>query len=344
MNNVRVKGGFPLRTWARISALCCGASFFVAAVAIVTPVSAKDIYPAAKIAWVTPYKAGGGYDLLARGISPYLTKYLRASSPDVKGGEFVLKNEPANSGMKAYNTIYHARPDGYTIGGFDVAIVTETLKSNLDIDLSKFTYLLRIMTTNRILVTHKAGFANWKEMLSAAKAKELKWGTSRFGNSLHVDSVIVKEAVGIPTRFIPWSGTAECMNALIRRDIHVALVSEDSVRGLLHAGEIKPLVSFTSESEYPGVPSIKELGYPDLAEKVGGHRFVIAPPALPKELTGTLIAAFKKSLNDPEFKAWAKKIEISVDPIYGEDADKVAKDMFKFYQQDLKPVLLKYLQ
>ena len=343
MNSLRVKGTCSFLRWKIISVLI-GLWFLVWNVALVKPAFAKDTFPASRITWVTPYKPGGGYDLLARGIGPYLTKYLRERAPDVRGGDLVFKNEPANSGLKAYNTVYNAKPDGYTIGGFDAAIVTETLTSKLDLDLSKFTYLLRIMTTNRILVTHKAGFANWKEMLSASKIKELKWGTSRFGNSLHVDSVIVKEAVGIPTRFIPWSGTAECMNALIRRDIQVALVSEDSVRALLSAGEIKPLVSFTDQSEYPGVPSIKELGYPDLAEKVGGHRFVIAPPALPKELAGIWIATFKKALNDPAFKAWAKKVELSVEPIYGEDAERVARDMFKFYQQDLKPLLLKYLQ
>ena len=47
---------------------------------------AKDAYPADKITWISPYKAGGGFDLVARGISPYLTKYLRELSPGAKGG------------------------------------------------------------------------------------------------------------------------------------------------------------------------------------------------------------------------------------------------------------------
>src|SRR3990170_4852265 len=56
---------------------------------------AKDVYPAEKISWLIPYKAGGGFDLLARGISPYLTKYLREASPGAKGGDLILRNEPA---------------------------------------------------------------------------------------------------------------------------------------------------------------------------------------------------------------------------------------------------------
>jgi len=304
---------------------------------------AKNIYPTEKISWVLPFIAGGGYDIVCRGITPYLTKYLRESSPGTKGGDLIIKNEPTASGRKGVSTVYNAKPDGYTIGAFDLAFATETLMSKLEFDLAKFTYLLRIMRTTRILVTGKTGFASWEEMLKHAKAKELKWGVAGFGRGIHVESIIFKETVGIPIRFIPWGGTAECMNAMIRGDIQVALVSEDAVKGLLDAGEIKVLTVFSETSGYPGIPSIKDLGYPELAEKTGNQRFVIAPPALPEEIKSILIGAFKKTLNDKEFQAWAKKSGFPLSPIYGDEADRLAKRMLKFYQEDLRPTLKKYL-
>lgn len=308
----------------------------------VTAALAKDIYPAERITWISPYKVGGGFDLMVRGISPYLTKYLRELSPGTKGGDIMVKDETRAGGQRAYGMVYGAKPDGHTIGAFDMAFAADTLMTKLDFDLNKFTYLIRVMTTTRIMVTNKNGFANWAEMLKSAKAKELKWGVGAIGRGLTIDSIIVKEAVGIQARFIPWGGTAECMNALLRNDVQVALVSEDSVKGLLSSGEIKLLTEFNEKSDYPGIPSIKDLGYPDLAEKLGTHRFVIAPPLLSKEAGELLIAAFKRALNDKDFQAWTKKMDIPLNPLYGEEADKLARRMFVYYQQDLKPILMKY--
>jgi tripartite-type tricarboxylate transporter receptor subunit TctC len=307
------------------------------------PISfAKDIYPAEKIKWLIPYKPGGGFDLLARGVSPYVTKYLGEGSPGAKGGGIVLKNEPAAQGQKAYNMVYNAPPDGYTIGGFDVGFVTETLLGKLDFDLNKFTYLLRAMSTTRLIVTRKNGFANWEEMIKFAKTRELKWGTGSYMKSTQIESIIVTERAGITARYIPWGGTAECMNALMRGDVLASLVSEDSVKGLLDSGEIRVLTVLAQTSKYPGIPTIKELGYPDLIEKMGAHRFVIAPPSLPNPMKNPLISAFKKSFNDAEFKNWARNIDIPLNPLFGEQAEAEAKRIFKYYQNDVKPIVLKY--
>jgi len=305
--------------------------------------SAEDVYPSDKIRWIIPYSPGGGFDLIARGLTPYLTKYLREASPKSRGGELMIKNEPGASGQKAYSITYGAKADGNTICSVEIAIAIESLFSKVEFDLNRFTYLVRPMVTTRLLVTGKSGFANWDEMTKAAKAKELKWGVGAFGRSTHADSIVVKETVGIPARFIAFGGTSENMNALMRGDIQMSLVSADSVEGLVKAKEIRPLVHFAEKSDYPGVPSIKDLGYPQLAERLGGYRFVVGPPGLPKNIQDTLLFAFRKSFNDREFQAWTKKSNFDLDPLYGSDADQLAKKMITYYQQDLKPMLKKYL-
>jgi tripartite-type tricarboxylate transporter receptor subunit TctC len=309
----------------------------------ISSASAAEVYPADKIRWIIPYSPGGGFDLIARGLTPYLTKYLREGSPGSRGGELMIKNEPGASGQKAYSITYGSKPDGYTICSVEIAIAIEALFSKVEFDLDRFTYLVRPMVTTRLLVTGKNGFASWDEMVKAAKAKELKWGVGAFGRSTHADSIVVKETVGIPARFIAFGGTSENMNALMRGDIQMSLVSSDSVEGLVKAKEVRPLVQFADKSEYPGVPSIKDLGYPQLAEKLGGYRFIVGPPGLPKNIQDTLISAFKKSFSDKEFQTWTKKSNFDLDPLYGNDADQLAKKMINYYQQDLKPMLKKYL-
>ncbi len=304
---------------------------------------AGDIYPSGKITCIVSHKPGGGYDIIARGVSPFLARHIKSASPGAKGGDVIIKNEPGASGVKALNILYNAKPDGYMIGTLDSAFATETLTSKLDFDLNKFTYLLQFNNTTRILVARKNGFANWEEMMKAAKAKELKWGCGQFGRATHVDSIIIREAFGIQAKLIPFGGTAESMNALLRGDVQMVSTSIDSVKALLDAGEIRMLADFTGKGENAGVPTSRDLGRPDLAEKVAGHRFFIAPPNLPKTIINTMTAAFKKALNDPEFLAWAKKVDIPVSPLYGDEADKMAKRIFKYYMEEQRPLLTRHL-
>jgi tripartite-type tricarboxylate transporter receptor subunit TctC len=304
---------------------------------------AADIYPAEKIKWLIPYKAGGGFDLIARGVSPYLTKYLREAAPGARGGEILIRNEPGASGQKAYSITNSADPDGYTICSVEIAMAIEALFSKVEFDIDRFTYLVRPMTSTRLLVVGKSGFSSWDEMLKSAKGKELKWGVGAFGRSTHADSIVIKETLGIPARFIAFGGTAENMNALLRGDIQISLVSEDSVDAMIKAKEIRPLVHFAEKSEYPGVPSIKDLGYPQLVEKLGGYRFIVGPPGLSKETQEVLVSGFRKAFTDKEFQAWTKKSDFRLDPIYGKEADQLARRMIKYYREDLKPILKKYL-
>ena len=57
----------------------------------------KNVYPAQKITCIVSNPAGGGYDTIARGIAPFLSKHLRKLSPQAKGGGLVIKNEPPSS-------------------------------------------------------------------------------------------------------------------------------------------------------------------------------------------------------------------------------------------------------
>ena len=303
----------------------------------------KNVYPAQKITCIVSNPAGGGYDTIARGIAPFLSKHLRKLSPQAKGGGLVIKNEPGAAGVKAYTLLYGAKPDGYTIGILDSAFIVETLTSKLDVNLNKFTYLLQFNNTTRILVTSKNGLANWDNMMKTAQVKELKWGCAMFGRATHVDSIIIRDAFNIPAKLIPFGGTSHSMAALLRGDVQMVSTSIDAVKPLIDAGEIILLADFTGQGEYPGVPTSKDLGRPDLAEKVSGHRFFIAPPNLPKEISSILIDAFKRALTDPEFLVWANKLNMPVTPIYGAEAEKMVKRIFQYYLVEQKSLLTRHL-
>ena len=305
---------------------------------------AKDPYPSDKVTWICYVKAGGGWDVVDRTIAPFLSKHLKEISKDGKSGEVTVKNVAEAGGRRAYATIFNAKPDGYVIGDFNTAFATDDIGgAKPDFDYTTFTFLVRSGASDRIILANKNGFKSWDEMMKSAKEKEIKWAASNFGRGHHVSSILVKEAAGVPAKLINFPGAAENINALLRGDVQVALVSEESAKALIAAGEVRVLTVLSDTSAYPGVPSIAQLGYPELADPLKLHRFIIGPPNMPKEVTDPLLGAFRKTFSDGEFLALAKKVDFEPAPLYGEAAEKVAKNLFKYYDEKT-PILKKYLQ
>ena len=132
------------------------------------------------------------------------------------------------------------------------------------------------------------------------------------------------------------------MGALIRGDVDVVMVSEDSAKGLIDAKEVKVLLAFNDRTDYPGAMNIKELGFPDLIDQVSSHRLVIAPPNLAAEPKRILLAVLKRASDDPGFIAWAQKAHFPIKRVFGADTEKFFMKFVKFYRE-MEPVLKKTL-
>jgi tripartite-type tricarboxylate transporter receptor subunit TctC len=331
------KGQSTRRNFLKISGLSAGA-LALGPLVNVSFGAAKSLYPSAKIAFVVPNAPGGGYDIIARAIGPYLTKHLRMLTPGAGGGDMVVRNEE----RRGYTILYNAKPDGYMIGMMDTTPYIETLLGTAEVDFTKYTFLQSIVSTTKLIVAGKKGFGSWNEVMNAMKKDTVKMGVGFFGRGNHVCGIIANEKMGTKFKLVPFRGTAESMGALIRGDVDVVMVSEDSAKGLVDAKEVKVLLSFSDHTDYPGAVNVKELGFPDIVDQVSSHRLVIAPPKLAAEPKRLLLAALKKSCDDPGFMAWAQKANFPIKRMYGTDAENFFMKFVKFYRE-MEPVLKKNL-
>ena len=69
------------------------------------------------------------------------------------------------------------------------------------------------------------------------------------------------------------------------------------------------------------------------------NRLYVLPPGTHKEIVQIARNAFMDTLNDPDFKADAKKSKLDVEPMSGEELAKTVAALFK-----LKPALLTKLK
>jgi tripartite-type tricarboxylate transporter receptor subunit TctC len=87
--------------------------------------------------FIIPYAPGGGFDSYVRFISPVMEHALpRAVS-------IVPMNVTAGSGARGITQLYRSKPDGYTIGIFDVPgmFIQQAVQGNGAYDLSKFAWI-----------------------------------------------------------------------------------------------------------------------------------------------------------------------------------------------------------
>ncbi len=303
---------------------------------------AKDTYPSQRITWICHTQPGSGYDIIPRVIGPYMTKYFRELSPGSKGGTFIIKNDPAAAGLKAYSSVYNAAPNGYTLGGMDMSFVTDVVLGKVEFEIDKITYLAKFNSTNKLLVANKNGFKSWKQAVEASHKAPLKISVGQFGRANHIAGILIQEAFGLNVKFIATSSTSANMNSVMRGDVHAGIAADDSINSLIESKEVRPILAFFDTDKYPEAVTLKELGCPEVGKNSAGHRFAIAPPGLPKDIRNLIVEALKKTMADKDLKAWASKANYEFTPIYGDDATEMAKKYIQFYKS-MEPTLKKYL-
>jgi tripartite-type tricarboxylate transporter receptor subunit TctC len=78
---------------------------------------------------------------------------------------------------------------------------------------------------------------------------------------------------------------------------------------------------------------VGELGYPGLSV-LASHRVVAAPPGMPKDRLAILQKAFEAATKDPDVLLRFKKMKAQIDPVVGEDWNKMLNDFYGMIQEN----------
>ncbi len=121
--------------------------------------------PSKPIEVIVGYSAGGGTDVMARTVAPFIEKYLG------DGASVVVKNMPGASGQIGITAVATAEPDGYTLGTFNLpGMMARTIDRKADYDADSFTYLANVVNDPNVIVTSKqSGLDTLDKLIAAAK-------------------------------------------------------------------------------------------------------------------------------------------------------------------------------
>ena len=116
-----------------------------------------------------------------------------------------------------------------------------------------------------------------------------------------------RKAAGLDMKMVPFGGGAsEVVAALLGKHVDVAVMHPQEAGEHAVTGTLKPLTVFAEKriKTMPNVPTAKEKGFNVV---MGVTKGISGPAGLPDDIAVKLHDTFKKVMDDPEFKAAAKK-------------------------------------
>jgi tripartite-type tricarboxylate transporter receptor subunit TctC len=291
--------------------ICLPFLLVLAIVSLGEPVQAKYPAPGKSIEFIVPVGVGGGYDLYARMLVPYLAKELDA--------KIRIRNEPEGVWLVGLKQIYTAKPDGYTIGVWNPGVLMNDrdILGKVDYDMTSFTYLYRITNEPRIVIVKKDGpVKDFKDLVAKGRSSGFKLRNSYAGGTGLLDAKLMDAEWKIDTEKIPYKSGSAGRMAVMRGDVHFCVSSLGAAPDILSSGRLKVILLLDDEPmekvgeartlirdfpELKNVPIPKDLGLPPLSYNTRGARAIIAPPGIPKDVKKTLEAALEKIMKDKGF-------------------------------------------
>jgi tripartite-type tricarboxylate transporter receptor subunit TctC len=247
-----------------------------------TPANAQD-WPRKPVRIVSPFAAGGSSDTMGRIVAENLSQRMHQ--------QFYIENRGGAGGLIGSAAVANSPPDGNTflISSIGTHVIAPATSANPGYDpIGSFTHVALVGGPPTVIAVNPAlGVRSLKELLALLKgrAEALPYvspGPGTIGN-LIAEYWAEKESVKLA--HVAYKGAGQAITDLVAGHVQMGSMTWTAALGQLQAKTIIPLaVSSTRRMpEFAEVPTLKELGYPDLA--VTTWFGFAAPAGLPATIT-----------------------------------------------------------
>lgn len=280
-----------------------------------TPAFAQDNYPAHPIRVVVPYPAGGNTDIIARDVMTALSARL--------GQPVVIDNKPGANSILGTDLVAKSPPDGYTLGVVIGAYANNgALYRQLPYRPGDLLPVSQLTRTSLVLVSAQPGIDSLQALVAAGrdKAQPLTFASSGVGSAAHLLGEQLARGTGMTAvMHVPYKGSAAAAADLISGRIGFMFDAVSAMGPQIRQGRLKAL-AVTGQARsplLPEVPSMKELGHPDLVAYAWAG--VLAPKGTPARIVERLSTELAAVLANAQLQA--KLADISTEVVGSRPAD-----------------------
>jgi tripartite-type tricarboxylate transporter receptor subunit TctC len=258
---------------------------------------AQERYPSRTIRIVVPFPAGATTDMLARLFAQRLSETM--------GQSVVVENVGGGGGSIGADQVAKAAPDGYTLlfGNITFSTTTSSLlyAKRARHDFDDFVPVSVGAYVPLLLLAHPSVPANdLKEFVAYAKetATPLFYGSTGPGSILHLMGEVLKRDTGIKMDHVPFRGAAPLVTELLSGRIQFGGDQLSSSLERVRTGQLKALAVATKSVALPNVPTVRELGFPNL--ELQGWNGFLAPKGTPELVIARLQQEIAAAARHPE--------------------------------------------
>ena len=279
-----------------------GVCMLLAATAAGLPQAAcAQTYPTRPVRIIVPFPAGGTTDIIARLVAQRMSETL--------GQPAVVENRGGAGGSIGADAVAKAAPDGYTILMHNITFPLASVALaqanrapyNIDTDFAGISIAANVPL---VITAHPSVPANnlreFVTLLQKDRSLKYNYGSTGPGSFMNIVGEVMKRDEKIDMAHIPLKGAAPLKQELLAGRLQLGGDQLSSSLADIKQGSLKALATNAPQrlAALPGVPTVRELGFPKL--EVDGWNGLFAPAKTPREIIERLQRETAAAVRHPD--------------------------------------------
>lgn len=255
-------------------------------------------WPSKPVHVIVAYAAGGANDLLGRVFAEQLTQAL--------GQPFLVENRTGGGGLVGTEYVARSQPDGYTliVSGMPSHVLAPAMNKNAGFDpVRGFTHIAYLGGPPNVFAVHNSSPAkNFHELLDLMRKQPggVEYVSPSVGSvgNMVAEYVAAKEHVKLT--HVAYRGGGSAIFDLMAGHVKMGSMTLSTMSQHIKAGTLRALAisSAARVPELPDVPTLVELGYPELVVRTWYG--LSGPAGLPPEIVTRINAVVNKAMELPK--------------------------------------------
>jgi tripartite-type tricarboxylate transporter receptor subunit TctC len=259
--------------------------------------------PSKPVEFIVPAGSGGGADVMARFISPLISKYNLSPQP------FIVINKSGGAGGEGFMYVKGKVRDPHTIIITLDNLFTTPLSTGLPFSWRDMTPAARLaLDYFNLWVNEESPYKTAKEYIEAVKKEPGKFNMGGTGTAQEdqIITVQLEQAFGLKFGYVPFKGGGDVAVQLVGK--HVDSTVNNPAEAVSHwkAKRLRPLATIDHERIklplWDTIPTMKEATGVDMSYMM--LRGIFGAPGITKEQHDYYVGVMKKVTETPEWQKY----------------------------------------
>lgn len=297
-----------------------------------------DEFPSETIDVLVTAPAGGGSDTYTRQI----WNQVADQNDDV---DVAIENDTAGGGVSAVNRVHSADPDGHKVVIYNQPFSIRNVFEDQGFSMTELDMICGFTESVWVLaVDPDLGIEDFDDVLQRYREGELEDTAGQEpGLSNHLIWEVMRDDPEFDFTFeqyIAYGGSGPILEAILTGEVPAGIVTETAAEPQVEAGEIEVVVAFASDGStvFPDLPSVTDLGYPNIDFVGSFWRGFATAPDTPDDIVETQADLVREAVEGDELQGWSEETGNPLWWLAGpEEADAMLEEVHDDIEDQIDP-------